>query len=125
MAESQIGLLIKENTELGKIIECKNGTIATLARTRDKLKAENERLKEEIKRLDEDDFCYEVSEIEFQRLQKCKSCLQEIKEMILYCDDEYDCDKCRYHDKCQPNEGEFPDFSKALLQKIAECEVNQ
>lgn len=34
--------------ELGSIIECKNGTIATLAKKRDNLKAENERLKEEI-----------------------------------------------------------------------------
>ena len=34
--------------ELGKIIECKNGTIATLASIRDKLKEENKELKEKL-----------------------------------------------------------------------------
>lgn len=34
--------------ELGSIIECKNGTIATLAKTRDKLKAENVNLREKM-----------------------------------------------------------------------------
>ena len=41
------------NLELGKIIECKNGTIATLAKTRDKLKEENEELKKENTELQE------------------------------------------------------------------------
>lgn len=37
-----------ENQELGKIIDCKNGTIASLAKIRDELKQENKRLKEEL-----------------------------------------------------------------------------
>lgn len=58
---AQINKLKQENAELkvlseelGKIIECKNGTIATLAKTRDELKAENERLKALLDVLEED-----------------------------------------------------------------------
>ena len=81
------------------------------------LQAQNEGLKKQNKELQHYLACMT------EQRNKANTCLQEIKEMILYCDDEYDCDKCLYHDKCQPNEGEFPDFSKALLQKIAESEV--
>ena len=45
------------------------------------LEIKNARLKDEIKRLDEDNFCYEVSEIEYQRMQKYKSALEEIKDI--------------------------------------------
>ena len=47
--------------ELKKILDCKNGTIVTLARTRDRLKFENERLEKIINR--------------------CKQTLQEIKKV--------------------------------------------
>ena len=84
----------------------------------DNLLRENERLKTECEMYK---TFYRAKHDDIKGLLlKYRTCLQEIKEMILYCDDEYNCDKCRYHDKCQPNEGEFPDFSKALLQKIEE-----
>ena len=49
MSEKDYAELKALNTELGKIIECKNGTIATLANIRDRLKENVEDLKKDLK----------------------------------------------------------------------------
>lgn len=47
----QLKRLEQENQELGKIINCKNGTIANLAKVRDELKEENTKLKEVLEKI--------------------------------------------------------------------------
>ena len=79
--------LKQENEELGKIIDSKNGTIATLANIRDDLKQENEKLKEKVKELDA------MTGIFSARLaSKYKQALEEIKNIILtYESKEWNC----------------------------------
>ena len=47
----QLKRLEQENQELGKIIGCKNGTIASLVQIRDELKQENAKLKEKLEKI--------------------------------------------------------------------------
>lgn len=51
---------------------------------------------------------------------KFKIALEEIREMVLFCEEEYCCDRCKYHDNCLVDDDKFPDFSKALVNKINE-----
>lgn len=78
------------------------------------LKAENERLKEKIKRLDEDDFCYEISEIEYQQMQRLK---EEISDFIS------DISTCgfRYDDRCPDNLDELQCCIEDLCNKFDNC----
>lgn len=74
----------------------------------------------------QEEFDNEVTELkdELKRLEQenkqMKSALEEIREMVLYCEDEYNCDRCKYHDNCLIDDDKFPDFSKALVNKINE-----
>lgn len=49
----QLKRIESEKQELGKIIDCKNGTIASLAKIRDELKQENAKLKKTLKEIRE------------------------------------------------------------------------
>lgn len=88
-----------ELTELGKIIDSKNGTIATLAKTRDELKADNEKLKALC---DTYRTCYQAKHSDIKGLLlKYKQTLQEIKAIVKNvcngCTSECDCDEdCNY-----------------------------
>lgn len=79
----QLKRLEQENQELGKIIDCKNGTIASLAKVRDELKEENAKLKEKL-----DDIEYIISYCAINR-KSCyfckfdKECEGENKDLIL------------------------------------------
>ena len=74
----QLKRLEQENQELGKIIGCKNGTIASLVQIRDELKQVNAKLKEAFRKA---------------------------KEVILYCYDEEKpfapCIDCKYYEECK------------------------
>lgn len=74
----QFKRLQKENEELGKIIDCKTGTIQSLVKARDDLKQENEELKANkgrcaFKCLD-NTFCDEAK-IQIDQLELDKDCL--------------------------------------------------
>lgn len=49
--DGAITYLKKENKELSKIIDCKNGTVLSLKQQLDQLKVENDELKEEVQYL--------------------------------------------------------------------------
>lgn len=78
----QLKRLEQENQELGKIINCKNGTIASLAEVRDKLKEENTKLKEKLEKIEE----AITTCLTFHTCQKCKfynECEMSLEEFIL------------------------------------------
>lgn len=56
----------------------------------------------------------------YNKVERYEDTLSEIKEMILYCENEYNCERCKYHDNCCVDDDKFPDFSKALINKIDE-----
>ena len=75
--------LKQENEELGKIIDSKNGTIATLANTRDNLKQENEKLKEEkLYRGIDRQFIEDANDKLFYQAEKYRKALEEIRDKI-------------------------------------------
>lgn len=83
-----------------------------------RLEQENKELKEKLER--QKDYIVSYKNYKYDTDQKYRSALEEIKEMILYCEDEYNCNRCKYHDNCLIDDDKFPDFSKALVNKINE-----
>jgi chromosome segregation ATPase len=114
--------------ELGSIIECKNGTIATLAKTRDNLKAENERLKQEKENLIEQLVIYNQFENSYNecrnRYNKYRQTLQEIKtiaEKIMLTELCNSCDGCGLIYGCNDTDCAYYQMEK-ILQKITKAE---
>lgn len=121
--------------------DIKKHDIDSLREANDRLEQENEELKDaynEISNNSEilhENNCLRIvntklnedlsqTEISMQAWKEqsisCRSALEEIREMILHCEDEYNCDRCKYHDSCLIDDDKFPDFSKALVNKINE-----
>ena len=81
----QLKRLEQENQELGKIIECKNGTIASLVQIRDELKQENKKLKEaleEIKNIIDNDFTKRYMELSFNEYDAILEQIEKICEVL-------------------------------------------
>lgn len=70
----QLKRLEQENQELGKIIDCKNGTIASLAKVRDELKEEHKKLKEKLEKIKEKINAH-CAVCETMRRPKCDDCI--------------------------------------------------
>lgn len=80
--KSELTELKADIKELGSIIECKNGTIATLAKTRDNLKAENERLQKlTCFNCGEETLSPSGAEI-YDKILVYQQTLQKIKEIV-------------------------------------------
>ena len=108
--EGAITYLEKENKDLSKIIDCKNGTVLSLKQQLDQLKLENEHLSEK-----EEEAKHYLEEAE-----KFKNCLTEIKEIAKQ---EIDSKEFMIV-QCMLN-GNVDDKNKVLkqiLQKISEVE---
>ena len=92
--KSKLQRLKVENEELGKIIQCKTGTIATLVAIRDELKEENKSLeidlKEALKQLEFSRTHKTVLETETERLKAENEKLKE-KFKIVFNIDNQDC----------------------------------
>ena len=89
------------------------------------LKAENEQLKEEIKKLE--DFIKSDGEIDYinhEYTYKLKQTLQEIKTIAESCMSKDACFGCKYKDDCRIEDAGIPtyDICKLLIQKITKAE---
>ena len=72
----QLKRLEQESQELYKIINCKNGTIASLANVKNKLKEENAKLKELL-----ETRCYNEVEFENKKLKEELAEVNQLKDM--------------------------------------------
>ena len=92
-----------------------------------RLQEENEELKNRLKTLDDEEFVYEVTEIEynnFKKMNKYKQALEEIREMAEICMSKNidNCYTCKFYNECEIEDAEIPtrDVCKLIKNKINE-----
>ena len=81
----QLKRLEQENQGLGKILDCKNGTIASLAKIRDKLKEENAKLQQSLKKIKsiiDNDFINRYMELSFNEYDAILEQIEKICEVL-------------------------------------------
>lgn len=87
-----------------------------------RLEQENEELKNRLKTLDEEDFVYEVTEIEynnFKKMNNYKQVLEEIR-VICKCSKESSCDECPICGDCEELCVNDDNLQNIILDKINE-----